>query len=143
MPVGPGSYIVGPQGKPAGMTPTTRTQVGPVTVVAGEYYLDADFGYNENGTNVLGTIGNLVFRDANKDGTVNIFDVNVISANWSAAGGAAAAVPDVMTLAEAAAYMRVSQQDLQQLIASGQVKAKQIGSEYRISKKALDAVLAE
>lgn len=55
----------------------------------------------------------------------------------------AAAAPDVMTLAEAAAYMRVSQQDLQQLISSGQVKAKQIGSEYRISKKALDAFLED
>lgn len=57
--------------------------------------------------------------------------------------GGAAAVPDVMTLAEAAAYMRVSQPDLEELISSGQVKAKKIGSDYRISKKALDTFLAE
>ena len=58
-----------------------------------------------------------------------------------AAGGAAAA-PEVMNLVEAAAYLKVGQQDVLGLITSGQVKAKQIGSEYRISKKALDDFLA-
>ncbi len=56
---------------------------------------------------------------------------------------AAAAVPEVMTLAEAAAYMRVSEADVEGLISSGQVKAKKIGSAYRISKKVLDEFLAE
>ncbi|MGQ9489826.1 MAG: SPFH domain-containing protein [Anaerolineae bacterium] len=56
---------------------------------------------------------------------------------------AAAAVPEVMTLAEAAAYMRVSEADVEALISSGQLKAKQIGTVYRISKKALDDFLAE
>lgn len=60
----------------------------------------------------------------------------------AAAAPAAAAVPDVMTLAEAAAYMRVSEADVEGLISSGQVKAKQIGSAYRISRKALDDFLA-
>lgn len=60
----------------------------------------------------------------------------------AAAGGAAAAVPEVMNLAEAAAYLKVSAEDILGLITSGQVKAKQIGSEYRISKKALDDFLA-
>ena len=59
------------------------------------------------------------------------------------AAGAAAAAPEVMTLAEAAAYLKVAAADVQWLINSGQVKAKQIGSEYRISKKALDPFLAE
>lgn len=59
-----------------------------------------------------------------------------------AAGAAPAAVPDVMNVAEAAAYLKVSQQDVLSLITSGQVKAKQIGSEYRISKKVLDEFLA-
>ncbi len=59
------------------------------------------------------------------------------------AAAAAAAVPEVMTLAEAAAYMRVSEADVEELISSGQVKAKKIGSAYRISKKALDDFLAE
>jgi excisionase family DNA binding protein len=48
-----------------------------------------------------------------------------------------------MTLPEAAAYLKVDAADVQALITSGQLKAKQIGSEYRISKKALDAYLSE
>ena len=60
----------------------------------------------------------------------------------AAAGAGAAATPEVMNLNEAAAYLKVSPQDIQGLITSGQVKAKQIGSEYRISKKALDDFLA-
>ena len=58
------------------------------------------------------------------------------------AAGAAAAAPEVMNVNEAAAYLKVSPQDIQGLITSGQVKAKQIGAEYRISKKALDDFLA-
>jgi len=55
---------------------------------------------------------------------------------------ASAAAPSVMTLAEAAAYLKVNPADVQALITSGQVKAKQIGSDYRIAKKALDDFLA-
>jgi excisionase family DNA binding protein len=51
--------------------------------------------------------------------------------------------PEVMTLAEAAAYLKVDAADVQALITSGQIKAKQIGSEYRVSKKALDAFLSD
>ncbi|MGV8084602.1 MAG: SPFH domain-containing protein [Coriobacteriia bacterium] len=58
------------------------------------------------------------------------------------AGGGAAAAPDVMTLAEAASYMKVSESDVESLIESGQVKAKKIGSSYRIARKALDEFLA-
>ncbi len=65
------------------------------------------------------------------------------AAQQQPAQAAAAAVPEVMTLAEAAAYMRVSEADVEGLISSGQVKAKKIGSAYRISKKALDDFLAE
>ena len=61
----------------------------------------------------------------------------------AAAAGAPAAAPEVMTLSEAAAYMRVGEADVEELISSGQIKAKKIGSAYRISKKALDAFLAE
>ncbi len=50
--------------------------------------------------------------------------------------------PEVMNLSEAAAYLKVGESDVQELIQSGQVKAKQIGSQYRISKKALDDFLA-
>jgi excisionase family DNA binding protein len=59
------------------------------------------------------------------------------------AAAAPAATPDIMTLAEAAAYIRVSEQDLLALIQSGELKAKKIGAEYRISKKAVDSYLSE
>jgi len=55
---------------------------------------------------------------------------------------APAAVPDVMTLDEAAAYLQVSSEDLFPLIESGDIKAKKIGSHYRISKGVIDAFLA-
>lgn len=53
----------------------------------------------------------------------------------------AAAVPEVMTLSEAAAYMRVGEQDVLDAINSGQLKAKKIGTSYRISKQAIDEFL--
>jgi excisionase family DNA binding protein len=56
-------------------------------------------------------------------------------------GGAAAAAPDVMTVSEAATYLKVSEADLQALIDEGQVKAKKIGADFRISKKTLDDFL--
>jgi excisionase family DNA binding protein len=56
------------------------------------------------------------------------------------AAGAAAA-PDVMTPAEAAAFLRVSEEDVIAAITSGELKAKKLGSAYRISKDALDAFL--
>ena len=64
------------------------------------------------------------------------------AASGAAGAAAAAAAPDVMTLAEAAAYLKVGEADVQSLIDSNQVKAKQIGAEFRISKKALDDFLA-
>ncbi len=57
------------------------------------------------------------------------------------AAGAPAAAPDVMTVAEAAAYLKVKEQDIVTLIDGGELKAKKIGSEYRISKSALDTYL--
>jgi excisionase family DNA binding protein len=56
----------------------------------------------------------------------------------SAAGGA---MPDVMNPAQAAAYLQVTEADVLQMIQSGQIKAKQIGAQYRISKSALDEYL--
>jgi excisionase family DNA binding protein len=55
---------------------------------------------------------------------------------------AAPSVPDVMTLSEAAAYMRVGEQDVLDVISSGELKARKIGSSYRISKSAIDEFLA-
>jgi excisionase family DNA binding protein len=58
-------------------------------------------------------------------------------------GGQAAtpAPADVMTLSEAAAYMRVGEEDVLAAINSGELKAKKIGSSYRLSKEAIDAFL--
>jgi excisionase family DNA binding protein len=58
------------------------------------------------------------------------------------AAPAAAAVPDVMTLSEAAAYMRVGEEDVLEVIKAGELKAKKIGTSYRISKQAIDEFLA-
>ncbi len=68
-----GTYTVQPTNPPAGFTATTPVPHGPVTVDAGEQYLDADFGYDDPGQNLLGTIGNLVFLEAKatKDGLYN------------------------------------------------------------------------
>lgn len=57
-----------------------------------------------------------------------------------AAGGAAAA--GVMTLEEAAAYLKVTPADVEAIINSGDLKARKIGEQYRISKEAIDAYLA-
>jgi excisionase family DNA binding protein len=58
-----------------------------------------------------------------------------------AAGPAAPATPDVMTPAEAAAALRVSEEDVMAAITAGDLKARKIGNAYRISKDALDAFL--
>lgn len=54
----------------------------------------------------------------------------------------AATVPAIMTLEQVAAYMQVSPADVQALIDGGSLRAKQIGSQYRISKHAIDDFLA-
>jgi excisionase family DNA binding protein len=62
----------------------------------------------------------------------------------SAAGAAAPAsgtTPDIMTPAEAAAILRVSEEDVLAAIQAGDLKARKIGSSYRIGREALDAFL--
>jgi excisionase family DNA binding protein len=56
--------------------------------------------------------------------------------------GGAPAAPAVMTPAEAATYLRVSEEDVLAAITAGELKAKKIGNAFRISKEALDAYLA-
>ena len=46
-----------------------------------------------------------------------------------------------MTPAEAASYLRVSEEDVTAMITSGELKAKKIGSAYRISREVLDEFL--
>jgi len=52
------------------------------------------------------------------------------------------AVPEVMTSIEAAEYLKVPVEDLIAMVQSGDLKAKKIGSQYRISKKVIDEFLA-
>ncbi|MBE3144154.1 MAG: SPFH domain-containing protein [Planctomycetes bacterium] len=66
------------------------------------------------------------------------------AASNAAQGGAAPAAAGanaVMTPAEAAAVLRVSEEDVMAAITAGELKARKIGSAYRISKEALDAYL--
>jgi excisionase family DNA binding protein len=61
----------------------------------------------------------------------------------SASGAAPApAVPEIMTLSEAAAFIRVGEEDVLAIIESGELKARKIGSSYRISKKAIEEFLS-
>jgi excisionase family DNA binding protein len=55
----------------------------------------------------------------------------------TAAGG----IPDVMTPAEAATILKVSEEDVVAAIEEGTLKAKKLGSAYRISKESLEASL--
>lgn len=53
-----------------------------------------------------------------------------------------AAVPEIMDVTEAANYLRVAVEDVIGMIEAGDLKAKKIGSQYRISKKVIDDFLA-
>jgi excisionase family DNA binding protein len=50
-------------------------------------------------------------------------------------------MPSVMTPAEAASYLRVSEEDVIAAINAGDLKAKKLGNAFRISKEALDEFL--
>jgi len=55
---------------------------------------------------------------------------------------AAAAAPDIMSPAEAANYLKVAEADIMQMINDGSLKAKKIGSQFRIGRKTLDDFLS-
>lgn len=55
-----------------------------------------------------------------------------------AGGGAAGAIPAIMTPAEAATFLKVTEEDVIAAITAGELKARKIGSTYRISKDALE-----
>jgi len=59
----------------------------------------------------------------------------------AAAAPQAGTLPAVMTPAEAATAMRVSEEDVLEEIKAGNLKARKIGNAYRISKEALEAYL--
>jgi len=55
---------------------------------------------------------------------------------------AAATAADLMGLPEAAQYLGVTDADVMAAITDGSLKAKKIGSQYRITKAAIDAFLS-
>jgi excisionase family DNA binding protein len=59
----------------------------------------------------------------------------------SDAGGAAPSIPDVMTPSEAAAFLKVSEEDIVAAIEAGDLKARKLGSAFRISKSAIEEFL--
>lgn len=69
------------------------------------------------------------------------------AAGGAPAGGApqgtppAGGMPDVMTPAEAATYLKVSEEDVLAAIQSGDLKARKLGNAFRISKESLEAFL--
>jgi excisionase family DNA binding protein len=54
---------------------------------------------------------------------------------------ASGAMPDVMTPSEAAAALKVSEEDVMAAITSGSLKAKKLGNSYRISRQSLEEFL--
>lgn len=63
------------------------------------------------------------------------------AAGTPAAQPSSNSTPSVMTPSEAAAVLRVSEEDVIAAIQAGDLKAKKLGSAYRISKEALDEFL--
>ncbi len=60
----------------------------------------------------------------------------------AAAAGSVSTLPEVLTPAQVAQALAVSEADVLSIIESGELKAKKIGSTYRIMKSGLDAFLA-
>ena len=58
-------------------------------------------------------------------------------------GGKQAGIPDVMTPSEAAAILKVSEEDVMAAIKDKSLKAKKMGNAYRISKAALEKFMSE
>jgi len=55
--------------------------------------------------------------------------------------GGAAKMPDIMTPAEAAQFIKVTEEDIMSAITDGSLKAKKVGKAFRISKDNLDAFM--
>ncbi len=82
-------------------------------------------------------IGNVV-GDALRGMTGKSGEGGEPSGGGSPGGGS---VPSVMTPADAATYLRVSEEDVMAAIEAGDLKARKIGNAYRISKQALEEFL--
>lgn len=65
-----------------------------------------------------------------------------VQGKQQAAGGAAAnGIPEVMTPSEAAAILKVSEEDVMAAIKDGSLKARKLGKAYRISNEAMEEFL--
>ncbi|HLE16230.1 MAG TPA: helix-turn-helix domain-containing protein, partial [Anaerolineales bacterium] len=53
----------------------------------------------------------------------------------------AGGMPDVMTPAEAATFLKVSEEDILAAIQAGDLKARKLGNAFRISRESLEAFL--
>ncbi|MFN8413684.1 MAG: excisionase family DNA-binding protein [Anaerolineales bacterium] len=61
--------------------------------------------------------------------------------NNSGGGASGAKMPDIMTPAEAAQFMKVTEDDIMASIQDGSLKAKKVGKSFRISKDNLEAFM--
>ena len=68
-----GGYTAAPDPNtvPASLAATTPVPANLPPLTAGQQYLEADFGYDDEGLNLLGEVGNLVWLDTDKDGIVD------------------------------------------------------------------------
>lgn len=57
------------------------------------------------------------------------------------AGGAGGKMPDIMTPAEAATFMKVTEADVLEAIKDKSLKAKKVGKAFRISKESLETFM--
>jgi excisionase family DNA binding protein len=76
-------------------------------------------------------------------GVGNIINESLRGMTGAGAAGAVSAMPDVMSPAEAAQFLKVSEEDVLAALKSGELKGKKLGKAYRISKDALLAFLNE
>ena len=79
-------------------------------------------------------------------GIGNVLSGALNNANQGQGGGAqpstgAGVMPDVMTPAEAAQFLKVSAEDVVAAIEAGDLKARKLGTAYRISKDSLNDFL--
>jgi excisionase family DNA binding protein len=65
----------------------------------------------------------------------------IIGAQPAQAQGSANQSPELMTPAEAAKILSVSEEDVMASVTSGDLRAKKIGNAYRITRQALDEFL--
>ena len=64
-----------------------------------------------------------------------------MSGGGAAAAGGVTGMPEVMSPAEAAQYLKVSEEDVLAALEAGDLKGKKLGKAFRISKEALMAFL--